>query len=72
MSAEDGKKAARSINRYPEQTRWSADALAKVKATPWPERETADPVVRFQEPVVDRTGVEVAAPAAPKRFRISA
>ena len=45
---EDGRKNVRSINRYPEQTRWSADALAKIKATPWSEREVSDPVVRFQ------------------------
>ena len=66
---EDGKKSVRSINRYPEQTRWSADVLAKIKATPWSERETADPVVRFQELVTDRTGTEVSAPGALKKFQ---
>ena len=70
--SEDGSKSVRSINRYPEQNRWSADALAKIKATPWSEREIADPEVRFQEPVVDKQGVEVAAQGALKRFRINA
>ena len=69
---EDGKKSVRSINRYPEQTRWSAEAISKIKATPWSEREIADPEVRFQEPVADRQGVEVAAQGALKRFRINA
>ena len=45
---EDGKKSARTISRYPEQTRWSDEAFAKIKATPWFEQEVADPVVRFQ------------------------
>ena len=31
---EDGKKSVRSISRYPEQTRWSAEAISKIKATP--------------------------------------
>ena len=65
----DGNKAVRSISRYPEQTRRSADAPAKVKATPRCERGTSDPVVRFQEPVVDRGGVEVAATRALQRSR---
>ncbi len=69
---EDGKKAVISISRYPEQTRWSAEAISKIKATPWSELEIADPEVRFQEPVVDRQGVEVAAQGALKRFRINA
>ena len=68
----DGKKSVRSITRFPEQTRWSADALAKIKATPWSERDFSDPAVRFQEPVADRGGVEVAAPGALKKFRLNA
>ncbi len=72
VMTEDGKKAVRSINRYPEQTRWNAEAISNIKATPWSEREVSDPVVRFQEPVVDRGGVEVAAPGALKRFRLNA
>jgi hypothetical protein len=69
---EDGKKAVRSINRYPEQTRWSADALAKIKATPWSEREITERTVRFHEPVADSGNIEAAAPKALKKFRINA
>ena len=68
----DGKKAVRSINRYPEQTRWSADGIAKIKATPWSERETADPIVRFQEPITDKNDAALAPPRALERFRINA
>ena len=56
------KKSVRSITTYPEQTRWGAEALAKIKATPWSEREVVDSVVRVQAPIADRQGVEVAAP----------
>ena len=69
---EDGTKAVAPTSRYPEQTRWSAEAVAKLKATSWSEREVADPVVRFQEPVVDRQAAEVAAPAALRKSRLNA
>ena len=68
----EGLVTARSLNRLPQPNRWSAEALAAIKATPWSERERSAPEVRFQDPAAHREEpVEVAIPAPTRRFRIN-
>ena len=70
--SEDRIVTARSLSRLPMQNRWSADALAAIKATPWSERARHDPEVRFQDGnVPSETTAETAAPTPTRRFRIN-
>jgi len=69
---DDGKVEARSMTRMPVPDRWSADKLAKIKATPWSLREKPGVNVHFDEPATEpAVAVEVARPSAPKEFRIN-
>ncbi len=72
LSTEDRLATSRSLSRLPEQNRWSANALAAIKATPWSEREKPSAEVRFQQPAPERdVPVDTAAPAQLRRFRIT-
>ena len=62
--------SARSLNRFPEQTRWSSDALSNIQATPWFARQRHDPEVVFREPAAAAAAAETAAPPSLRRFRI--
>ena len=72
LSTENGLVTSRSLSRLPEPARWSADALATIKATPWSERERPAPEVRFQQPAADRGATaDTALPTQARRFRIN-
>ena len=70
---DDGSVAhSRSITRRAAQERWSVDALANVKATPWSIRERPGVQVHFHEAPAERDeGGGPSAPALPRRFRIN-
>ena len=62
VGTKDGTVSARSLSRFPEQTRWSSEALSEVQATPWSGRQRHDPEVIFRDPAAP---AEPAATAAP-------
>ena len=67
-----GIVTSRSLARRPPDNRWSAENLAKIKATPWSERERPEVEVRFQqEATADEDPAARPAPVAPRRFRIN-
>ena len=70
VGTESGTVTSRTLTRLPEQTRWNAEILARIKSTPWSERQAPDPEVRFQDPASTTPDVETSAPAAPRRIRI--
>ena len=72
LGTENGKIEARTITRRPEDQRWSADGLAKLKATPWSTRERAEPHVRFREEPTERDDrPAVPPPQALRKLRIN-
>ena len=52
--------------------RWSAEPIGDIKMTPWSTRERTETTVRFEDAPGGEAPVEVAAPAAPRKFRINA
>ncbi len=50
VATERGVESTRSIYRQPMQQRWSPAAVARIKATPWTEREKHNLDVHFNEP----------------------
>ncbi len=72
VATERGVISTRSIYRQPLPQRWSAAAVAKIRATPWTERERQHGEVQFREPpetTADPVPTEV--PSAPRRMIIN-
>ncbi len=67
LGTPDGKVCSRALMRRPMENRWSEEALAGLRTTPWMERERPDVQVRFHQ---DATESEApAAPDAPQALR---
>ncbi len=67
-----GLATSRSLMRRPMDNRWSAEAMSKITATPWSERDRSAPGVRFEQPAdgsAEAPRREVA--SVPKQFRIN-
>ncbi len=49
LATPDGKMQSRALMRRPPDNRWSQEALAGIKTTPWLEREKPEVQARFQQ-----------------------
>ena len=72
VATERGVESTRSLYRQQMQQRWSPAAVARIKATPWTEREKHSLDVHFNEPPeAPGDPAPREAPTAPRRMRIN-